>query len=148
MQAFPYIMAAIFLGATISAQPAMNAMLARSIGSAFGASAISIAVALALILLVLGITGAGRINGETLTAVPWWVFLSGLVGMLFVTGGVVIAPVTGALIFFVCVVAGQLIGSVFADHYGAFGLQVREISVMRILGIMLVLLGAIIVTKW
>ena len=49
--------------------------------------------------------------------------------------------------FFVCIVAGQLIGSTIADHYGAFGLTVREMSGSRILGISLVLAGAVLVSR-
>lgn len=148
MKALPYMLAAVIVGATISTQPALNAILARAIGSAFVASAISIAIALLGILAVLAVVGVERIAGDTFTAVPWWVYLAGLAGTVFVVGGVIIAPVTGALAFFVCIVAGQMIGSVIADHYGAFGLEIREVSVMRLLGIALVLLGAIMVTRW
>lgn len=141
------MLAAILVGAAISAQPAMNALLARSIESPFGASAISIAVAFLSILAVLAMTGAWRINGEMLAEVPWWVFLAGIAGTVFVAGGAVITPVTGALVFFVCIVAGQLIGSMIADHFGAFGLEVRKVSAMRLAGIALVLTGAIMVGK-
>ncbi len=147
MQVLPYMFAAILVGVLVSAQPPLNAILSRSVGSAFGATAISIFIALMTILVLLTVTGSGTINKETLTAVPWWVYLAGFVGAIFVGAGVVIAPVTGALVFFVCVVAGQLIGSTLADHFGAFGLQVREISVWRVFGVALVLVGAVIVGR-
>ncbi len=91
------------------------------------------------------VTGGGDISRASLTAVPWWVYLGGLAGMVFVAGGVVIAPVTGALLFFVCIVAGQLLGAMLADHFGAFGLEVREVSPQRIVGLVLVLAGAVLV---
>ncbi|SFQ95994.1 DMT family transporter [Poseidonocella sedimentorum] len=148
MHAALHMLAAVLVGALLSLQPSMNAMLARAVGSAYGASAISIGVAFASILLVVAVIGAGRVTVGTLTAVPWWIYLAGVVGTIFVASGVVIAPVTGALVFFVCIVTGQMLGSLIADHVGAFGLAVREINSMRVFGITLVCLGAIIVTRW
>ncbi len=147
IQTLPYMLAAILVGATVSIQPAMNAVLAKAIGSAYGASAISIAVAFASILIVIAVVGVGRVNGSTIATVPWWVFLAGVAGTIFVVGGVVIAPITGTLVFFVCIVAGQLIGSAIVDHFGTFGLAVREISAPRMAGIALVLAGAILTAR-
>jgi transporter family-2 protein len=143
----PYMIAAVVVGAMVTAQPPMNAILARSVESAYAAIAISIFVAFCCSLVVLFATGGGHITPTSLLAVPWWVYLAGVVGAIFVGSGVVIAPITGALVFFVCAVAGQLIGSMLLDHFGAFGLEVREISWARVLGILLVLAGAILVGK-
>lgn len=140
--------AAIVVGIMVSAQPPLNAIVSRSVGSAFGATAIQILVALVCALLVLFITGSGEISRRTLSAVPWWAYMAGVFGAIFVASGVVIAPVTGALVFFVCIVAGQLLGSMLADHFGAFGLQVREISLARVLGLILVITGAVLVSRY
>ncbi len=147
MQLVLYMIAAVVVGAMVSAQPPLNAILSRSVGSAYGATAVSIFTAFCCSLLIMAVTGSGRITPATLSAVPWWVYLAGVFGAIFVGAGVVIAPVTGALVFFVCIVAGQLIGSTLADHFGAFGLAVREASPARLLGIVLVLGGAILVSK-
>lgn len=147
MPALPFLLAAVLTGAFVSLQPAMNARLAGAIDSAMGAASISIFVSLMLALLLLILTGGGTITRETLTSVPWWVYLGGPVGTAFVAAGVFVAPVTGAMLFFVCVVAGQLIGSMLADHFGAFGLEVRQISPQRIIGIALVLAGAVLVQR-
>lgn len=145
MHLLGYMLAAICVGAMISTQPPLNAILARAIGSSLGATGISIFVAFLCISAVLLVTGAGEVSRAF--SVPWWVYLAGVVGAIFVGAGVVIAPVTGALVFFVCVIAGQLIGSTIADHLGAFGLAVREATPTRILGILLVLGGAIMVSR-
>jgi transporter family-2 protein len=142
-----YMVAAVVVGAMVAAQPPLNAILSRSVGSAYVATAISIFTAFCCSLLIVFATGTGRLSAASLAAVPWWVYMAGVFGAIFVGAGVVIAPVTGALVFFVCVVAGQLIGSTLADHFGAFGLEVREASWARIAGIGLVLGGAILVGK-
>jgi transporter family-2 protein len=142
-----YLLAAGLLGAILVIQPLMNAVLARAIGSAYGATAISILVAAVGALMMIGVAGRGDMSRATLASVPWWIYLAGFVGTLYVAGGVVIAPVTGALVFFVCVVAGQLVGATLADHLGLFGLALRPVSVERLLGLALVLGGAVLVQR-
>jgi bacterial/archaeal transporter family-2 protein len=142
-----YMIAAMLVGALVSTQPPLNAILARSIGSPYGAAAISIAIAFACALAMLLVTGRGDMSRATLASVPWWVYLAGTVGTIFVASGAVMAPVTGALLFFACVVAGQLVGALLADHFGAFGLAIRPISATRLLGLALVLGGAILVQR-
>jgi transporter family-2 protein len=147
MPIFFYMLAAVIVGAGVAAQPPLNAILSRAVGSHLVATSISIFTAFCCSLLILAATGNLRVSPAALTSVPWWVYLAGVFGAIFVGAGVVIAPVTGALVFFVCIVAGQLIGSMLADHFGAFGLTVREASLARIGGIVLVILGAILVSK-
>ena len=147
MQLLTYMLAAAVVGAMISIQPPLNAILARGIGSAYWATAISIGIAFVCILAVVAVAGPGDMSIGTLKTVPVWVVFAGIVGAVFVLSGTVIAPVTGGLVFFVCIVAGQLIGSTIADHFGAFGLAVREISFARLAGIVLVIVGAVLVGR-
>ena len=140
-----YLAAAAALGAIIAFQPLVNAILARAIGSPYGAAAISILVAALGAAAMVAVTGRGDISRATLASVPWWVYLAGFAGTLFVAGGVVIAPVTGALLFFICVVAGQLLGATLADHFGLFGLDLRPVSPARLIGLALVVGGAVLV---
>jgi len=143
-----YAFAAVLLGALLAMQPLINAVLAGVVGSPAVATAISIFVAFlgALMLLAVMGTGAG-LSRAALASVPWWAYLAGFIGTLFVGGAIVIAPVTGALVFFVCIVAGQLLGATLADHIGAFGLEIRPVSALRIAGLALVLIGAVMVQK-
>ena len=104
MNPFPYMAAAILLGALVTIQPLLNAILARSIGSPYGATTVAIFLAFLCGFAFITLRGnGGEISVRTLTAVPWWVYLTSVIGVLYVAGGVVIAPVTGAFLFFVCV---------------------------------------------
>lgn len=140
-----YLASAVVLGVLLAMQPLMNAVLARAIGSPYGAASISILVAFLAALAMIAITGRGDTSRAALASVPWWIYLAGLAGTAFVAGGVVIAPVTGALLFFLCVIAGQLLGATLADHIGAFGLDIRPASLPRLAGIALVLAGVVLV---
>lgn len=147
MQNVLYMAGAILVGMMISSQPALNAMLSRAVGGPYAATVISIFVALVFGLVFLAIAGGANYTRAALASVPWWVYLGGVVGAVFVASGPVIAPVIGALLFFVCIVAGQLIGAAIADHFGAFGLEVRKISLQRAIGLALVLVGAVLVNR-
>lgn len=67
--------------------------------------------------------------------------------MAVVEGGTYLAPELGTTLFFVCLVAGQLMGAAIADHVGALGLPVRSLSMTRIVGLTLVLAGAFLVHR-
>lgn len=140
-----YVAAAVAVGAMISVQPPINATMARGVGSPLLSALISIGISL-VVVIVLWLSwgkGAGEISQARF--LPWWVIIGGIVGVVFVAGGIVIAPVLGIALFFVCVVTGQLIGSSLIDHFGLFGLTVKPISMMKLIGICLVLIGAAIV---
>jgi bacterial/archaeal transporter family-2 protein len=142
-----YMLAALVAGAAVAYQPLINAVLARAIGSTTGAAAVSLCVAFLGGLALVGLTGAGDMSRATLAQVPWWVFFAGLIGTAFVAACVAIAPVIGGLLFFACVVAGQLGGAMLADHFGWFGTTVRPISALRLLGLAFVLGGALLVQR-
>ena len=82
-----------------------------------------------------------------LFSLPWWVTFGGLIGVLVVTGGIVIIPVTGVALFFVCLIAGQLAGSILLDHVGAFQLSVGKISFTKTFG-MLITFGGVLIVRY
>lgn len=140
-----HVTAAIALGALVALQPPINAAMARALGSPVLAATISITISLAFMLVVSLASGQdfGALAG--VRKLPWWVVLGGIVGAIFVAGSVVLAPALGIALFFVCVVAGQMVGAALADHVGAFGTPVEPVSAMKLLGIGLVIAGAALV---
>jgi transporter family-2 protein len=145
MTGLGYMLAAMAIGMMVAAQPPMNAILSQAVGHPLAATAIQIFVAFCLAVLLLMAIARGSVTLGGALTVPWWVWLAGVIGVIYVASGVMIAPVTGALLYFVCIVAGQLLGAMAMDHFGAFGLQVREVSVLRVGGFALVLTGALMV---
>jgi transporter family-2 protein len=142
-----YLAAAVVIGACLSLQPPINAVMARMLGSSLLATCISIAISLVFSVLVWSTWSRGSGDLGQLGALPWWVVVGGIVGVVFVAGGVIVAPVLGFALFFVCVVAGQLLGAALADQLGAFGMPVKPLNTMKLLGLGLVLLGAALVQR-
>ncbi|MEO0916267.1 MAG: DMT family transporter [Pseudomonadota bacterium] len=139
-----FLFIAVLIGAAFACQPAINAAAAKVLGAPWPATVISVAITLAASVVVMLSTRTTP-SVDQMTALPWWIVLGGLIGVLVVGGGVAIVPVTGAALFFLCLIAGQLLGSVLLDHFGAFGLQVREISLQRLAGIALTFAGILLV---
>ena len=140
-----YAIVAVGLGVAISFQPPINATMARVLGSPLMATSISILISLIVVVPLWLSLGRETENISNINMVPWWVILGGVIGVVYVAGSIITAPVLGVALFFICVVAGQLIGSSIIDQVGAFGLVVKPINTMKLVGIGLVLLGAVLV---
>lgn len=140
-----YAAAAVAIGATLAVQPPINAVSARILGSSLLAATVSIAISLVLVLLLWQSWSRGGGDLEQIRALPWWIVVGGVVGVVFVAGSIVVAPVLGVALFFVCVIAGQLLGSTLVDQVGAFGMPVQPVNATKVLGVVLVLVGAALV---
>ncbi|HEX2764936.1 MAG TPA: DMT family transporter [Allosphingosinicella sp.] len=131
-------------GALVALQAPTNAMLSRAVGSPVNAALVSFAVgtlALAAVALALGVRPAGA----TVRSLPWYAWTGGLYGAVFVAVAAFAAPRFGIAYFVVVAIAGQLAMALLLDRLGAFGLDQIEISPSRILGVLLVLAGAVLV---
>ena len=140
-----YIIAALVIGFMVSLQPTINAAMARELSSSLLASTISISISFCLIFIAWLTLGKGGGDLTQVRQLPWWIVLGGVAGMVFVIGGVMVAPILGFALFFVCIIAGQLIGSTLVDQFGAFGLPVKPVSGVKLAGLVLVLAGAALV---
>ena len=69
----------------------------------------------------------------------------GLFGLAFIVGAAILIPEIGVSGFVVTYTAGTLLASLFLDHSGAFGVDVRSVTLMRGLGDGLALLGVLLV---
>jgi transporter family-2 protein len=140
-----YIITAVVIGFMVSLQPAINAVMARELSSSLLASTISIGISFILIFLAWQVLGKGEGELSQIRQLPWWIVIGGAAGMIFVIGGLMVAPALGFALFFICIIAGQLLGSTLIDQIGAFGLPIKPASGIKLLGLGCVLAGATLV---
>ncbi|NKB36047.1 MAG: hypothetical protein GKR93_02605 [Gammaproteobacteria bacterium] len=145
MNTLIYALIAIIIGVGISLQPPINSVMARALNSPILAAAISLFISVNFALLVWLALGKKAGDLSQIKSLPWWVIIGGMIGVLFVGGSIVIIPIIGVALFFVCVVGGQLLGSSVIDQFGLFGLPVKPLNITKMLGLFLVLAGAILV---
>jgi transporter family-2 protein len=86
-------------------------------------------------------------NADALRSTPWWNWIGGPLGALIVLGGASLVSELGAALFLALVVSGQLLCSLFLDHFALLGLPEQPITPGRVLGAVLVV-GGVVCMKW
>lgn len=136
----------ILSGAFIAVQAPINSQLARGLGLPVAAAAFSfLSGAVVLGIVTFAVT---RTQGISLDwrAPPLWTFVAGgVLGASYVTISTVLIPRIGAAALMAFLVAGQLLAGMMLDRVGFLGMAVREISIGRIAGAALLLVGALLV---
>jgi transporter family-2 protein len=78
---------------------------------------------------------------------PWWAYLGGLFGAVFVVATLVAAPRIGVTVTFVAAIAGQIILSSLIDRYGWFGVSPIALSWERVAALVLILISLILLLR-
>ena len=138
------ILAAIVTGAVVPFQAGSNAVLGRTLGHPLWATVVSLCVSFACILPVMALA---KVEAPTLSAVahaPRWIWIGGIVGVVYITGALLLAPKLGAAGFITAAIAGQMLASIVIDQWGLVGLPQKPVSLSRLAGLGLILLGLIV----
>jgi bacterial/archaeal transporter family-2 protein len=143
---------ALIAGAVLPIQGAVNALLHTDLGcAAFAVGTISFVVATAAMAAVIA-AGSGwlKIPAPCIACVagmPWWGWLGGFAGAIYVTTMFTAIPAIGAGAAAGLTVVGQQVASVFVDKQGWFRLPQRPVSRLRLFGVALLLVGVGLI-KW
>lgn len=87
--------------------------------------------------------GAAKVGAaETWAASKWWYFFAAPLGVAYIASSILFIPQTGAALYFVCLVAGQLVGSAIIDQTGALDSPRTPTTPLRGAGISVVILAA------
>jgi len=148
---YAWMVLALFAGAVLPVQGAVNALLKHDLGGAmfatgvvsFVVAAMTMAVAQIGVTTMPGATKASldKSSLDKLSSVPWWGWLGGFAGATYVTTVFTAIPAIGAATTVGLTVAGQQVASIFVDKYGWFRLPQRPVSRMRLRGVALLLAG-------
>jgi transporter family-2 protein len=134
---------AVVAGAFLPLQAGVNARLANYAGGAIRASLISFVVG--AICLALVVVLFYRSEDHHAGQAPWWAWVGGALGAFYVTSTVVVPLRVGAAAFFGILVAAQLVASVLLDQFGWLGFPQKEASPLRLVGVGLLVAGALLV---
>jgi transporter family-2 protein len=136
----------IAAGTLVAVQAPINAALARGLGMPVAAAGVSFFVG-ALILCVVTFLMV-QVQSTPLqwrAPAPWLFVVGGILGGAFVTCNVILAPKLGAASLMAFLVTGQLLAGLVLDRFGFLGLAVREITLGRVAGAGLLLVGALLI---
>jgi bacterial/archaeal transporter family-2 protein len=145
---FLLVIAALALGAILPLQAAINSRLSKSIGSPVYAAFVSFAVGTIALFLYLMFTKQLNLQALQPKQNPWWIWTGGLLGTFFVAGIVILLPKLGVVLAFSLVIAGQMIASIIFDQFGWLGVAIREISLGKIAGVVLLIAGVVMIRRF
>lgn len=146
MAAFLWALLAIAAGACIAIQAPINALLGRGLGMPVAAACVSfLSGALILAFVVLATASFEGRSPDWRGADLWLYIVGGALGTIYVTTAIFLTPRIGAAAVMAFAVSGQLLAGILLDRIGFLGMAVREISVGRISGAVLLVAGALMI---
>jgi transporter family-2 protein len=142
------LLVALIAGAVLPVQTAVNNKMAVAVGTPVLGALVSFAVGTLSILiysLASGESLGSLTSSKDAPAIAW---IGGLLGAFFVTATIILMPRIGVAMTISLIIAGQLITALILDHFGLLGLEVRQVTPLRIVGVVLVGLGAVLIRKF
>lgn len=139
----------ILSGMVIALQGPINAQLAHALGMPFAAAAASFVAGTVVLVLVTVV--AAQVQGIAInwSAPPLWMFFAGgILGAVFVTCALILTPKVGAAATMAFIVTGQLTAGLILDRLGHFDLAVRELTLGRMTGAALLVVGALLISNF
>lgn len=143
-----YLLIALLAGAMMPTQAGTNNKMAAVVGSPILAAFISFFVGTVALFAYALLSGESLLSMAEAKNAPPIAWIGGLLGAFFVTAAVTLVPRLGVAMTFSLIIAGQMIVTLIIDHFGLLGVPVKEISLVRIGGILLITAGVVLIRKF
>lgn len=144
MKLAPFAAIALAAGVAATFQGAANSGLASRAG-------IGPAVLVNCVIVFLGAIVFWAILGAKTSWFPpqtaWTFYLGGVFGLAIVIAMAYVFPKIGGAMAIACMVLGQGIAALLADHFGLMGLPRNPVTLARIAGVLLVA-GGVVLIRW
>lgn len=137
-----HFLIAILLGAAVSVYIPMISRASAVMGSPVLGSIPYFAVGLVSSLIFAFAFGFRASDVARVSAVPPWLFLSGVVSAAAIILTSYLIPRIGSGALFVLLVTGQVLFGAFLGHFGLLGVPVKAVSLQAAAGICFVIAGA------
>jgi transporter family-2 protein len=140
------LLTTIVAGGLVALQAPINSTLGRSVGTFAAASVSFIVGTIALVAITLLLSGGFGQVGEA-RALPWYYLVGGLLGAVYVTNALVSVRTLGAGGVTAATITGQLLTSVAIDRLGVLGLPEKPLSLGRLAGVVLLVIGTLLIVR-
>ena len=141
------VLLAFAAGMAVPVQFAVNAEMRGAVGGPVLAAAISFVVGTLALLAVVLVAREGTPSLSDLAGAPWWAWAGGFLGAFYVTASIILTPRLGAMVTVGFIIAGQVVMSVILDRFGLLNLPVQLITLPKLGGAVLVIVGAVLVLR-
>jgi transporter family-2 protein len=138
---------AMAVGALLPLQVAMNMNLRVPFRDPVLAALPNFLVGTALIAAYVLFMRLRLPSAAALAQVPAWAWLGGLIGAAYVVGSLHLGPTIGATLLLALILAGQMAMSLVVDHFGLMGFPHHPVNAARLVGAVLLVVGALLIVK-
>jgi transporter family-2 protein len=146
LQSVSLTLIALVAGALIALQAPINAEVSARIGHPLSAATLSFCVGTIGLLIVTALFAWNSTELSAIKTLPLYMLIGGgLLGAIYVTVNLMLAPRIGVAAIMALGIAGQLFAALLIDRFGLFNLAERGLTLGRVGGALLVLLGALMV---
>lgn len=144
---FPWQCLGFLTGMLSALKTAINGHLGKVINSSLKAALISFLVGFITLLIIVLINHYAHKPKQAIQIVqqPWWIWIGGIIGSLFVLGNIFLVPLLGTGLVVVIVLVGQIAGSLLVDQCGWFGAKKNPISAIQLLGLLFMVGGVVLI---
>jgi transporter family-2 protein len=130
-------------GAIVGVQRALNGLINEHSGQSFTTSLLNFIMgSSALGIALLFAVAMGKVEFVALPAGPWWIYMGGTIGVIYIAFTSTIVQHLGVLTFTLFSTGGQLIGALFIDIYSPT--EGVSVSVYLVSGIVMTFLGVLV----
>ncbi len=147
MKIFLYILMMLAVGALTPFQATINARIGTLLQHPFYATLTNFVVGLATVLLLLAVLRPEIPSIKQVSAMPPYLYLGGLIGVLLVTSLTIAIPRIGATNALMALLVGQMVFAVVIDHNGWMGVPENALSLSRVVGAGFLLTGLYLVQR-
>jgi bacterial/archaeal transporter family-2 protein len=132
-----------FAGAIVGIQRAMNGLINEHSQQSFTTSLLNFIMGTTTLGIVLLIAVAiGKVEFVALPAGPWWIYMGGVIGVIYIAFTSTIVQHLGVLTFTIFSTGGQLIGALFIDLISPT--KGVSVSAYLVSGIVMTFLGVLV----
>jgi len=131
-------------GVAVGLQGPIAAQMSKRVGSA--ASSFVVHVSGAFLSGALLLTRGGE-NIQNWRGLSWYMLGSGAFGVVLYLTINHTMPRLGATTALALIIIGQLAMGILIDHFGLFGVEIRQLSAIRLMGLILLIGGGYLVVR-
>jgi transporter family-2 protein len=140
---------AALLGVVLTTQVATNTQLGKALGNPYVPATVNMIIGVFTTVILTWSLTSDWPSREMVRAAPLYAwFAGGLMGVIYLTGTILLAPRLGAGALVGLIVSGQLIFSVLLDHFGWIGFEQHSANIARLTGCALMVAGVFLISKF
>lgn len=136
----------VVAGGLIAIQSVLNASLGQRIGNLGSVLLLTFISAITLILLIFFFPSTSSLRNLPGIS-EWYLYIGGVLGVAILAVPIFLVPRIGTTSSLIALVLGQLTVALIIDQFGLFASPKIGINFVRVIGILLVVLGAYLVGR-